>query len=151
MESSIDGRGRQDGFWGLEGESGGPTSEGEGEAVRIGRDLPPACLCECYTAPFITGGRVAPRNAAVVILYREDPELEVFWVRRSRNMRFMGAHYAFPGGQAEPGEELVNCAARELSEEVGVRVDPAELLPVGRWVTPAFNPRRFDTCFFLAG
>jgi len=66
-------------------------------------------------------------------------------------MRFMGAHYAFPGGQAEPGEELVNCAARELSEEVGVRVDPAELLPVGRWVTPAFNPRRFDTCFFLAG
>ena len=62
----------------------------------------------------------------------------------------MGAHYAFPGGQVEPGEDLIDCAARELAEEVGVRIAPSEVIPVGRWVTPAFNPRRFDTCFFLA-
>ncbi len=62
----------------------------------------------------------------------------------------MGAHYAFPGGQVELGEDPIDCAARELVEEVGVRIEPSEVIPVGRWVTPAFNPRRFDTCFFLA-
>ncbi len=93
---------------------------------------------------------MAPRSAAAVILYRESPELEVFWVRRSRKMMFMGAHFAFPGGQVERGEEIVDCAVRELAEELGVRVDSGELMSAGRWVTPVFNPRRFDTCFFLA-
>ena len=91
-----------------------------------------------------------PRYAAAVILYREESDMEVFWVRRSRTMMFMGGYYAFPGGQAEVGEKMPACAARELEEELGVLVDPAGLIPVGRWVTPAFAPRRFDTCFFLA-
>ena len=65
-------------------------------------------------------------------------------------MMFLGGYYAFPGGQCEPGEEMTACAARELDEELGVRVEEAALSPVGRWVTPAFAPRRFDTCFFLA-
>src|SRR5262249_2172990 len=58
--------------------------------------------------------------------------------------------YAFPGGQLDPNEDAKVCAARELFEEVGVRIDPSTLIDVGRWVTPAFAPRRFDTCFFLA-
>lgn len=90
------------------------------------------------------------RNAAAVILYRENPTLEVFWVRRSREMMFMGGFYAFPGGQAEAQEEMPDCAVRELEEELGVQVDTAALIPVGRWVTPSFSPRRFDTCFYLA-
>ena len=65
-------------------------------------------------------------------------------------MMFQGGFYAFPGGQLDPNEDAKVCAARELFEEVGVRVDPATLVDVGRWVTPAFAPRRFDTCFFLA-
>jgi len=65
-------------------------------------------------------------------------------------MIFQGGFYAFPGGQLDPNEDTKVCAARELFEEIGVRVDPATLLDVGRWVTPAFAPRRFDTCFFLA-
>ena len=92
----------------------------------------------------------SPRSAAAVILVRENPMLEVFWVRRSPQMMFQGGFHAFPGGQLDPNEELKVCAARELLEEVGVRVDPDSLIDVGRWVTPAFAPRRFDTCFFLA-
>ena len=98
----------------------------------------------CYTPGFM------PKNAAAVILYRESPELEVQWVRRSRTMFFQGGYYAFPGGQAEADETMEACAARELEEELGVAVDPADLLPAGRWLTPAFAPRRFDTSFFIA-
>lgn len=92
-----------------------------------------------------------PKSAAAVILMREKTEVEVFWVRRDQRMAFQGGFYAFPGGQQEdPGEDMRECAARELFEETGVKVDPAALIDVGRWVTPAFSPRRYDTCFFLA-
>jgi ribonuclease/clavin/mitogillin len=93
---------------------------------------------------------VSPRSAAAVILVRETPELEVFWVRRGLQMMFQPGFHAFPGGQLDPDEDMRVCAARELFEEVGVRVDSKSLIDVGRWVTPAFAPRRFDTCFFLA-
>jgi glyoxylase-like metal-dependent hydrolase (beta-lactamase superfamily II)/8-oxo-dGTP pyrophosphatase MutT (NUDIX family) len=93
----------------------------------------------------------SPRSAAAVILIRHsDPEIEVFWVRRAQHMAFQGGYHAFPGGQLDPNEDARICAAREVLEEVGVRIDPATLMEVGRWVTPAFSPRRFDTLFFLA-
>jgi len=91
-----------------------------------------------------------PKSAAAIILIRNKPGLEVFWVRRAPQMVFQGGFYAFPGGQVDPNEGVTVCAARELLEETGARVDPNTLIDVGRWVTPAFVPRRFDTCFFMA-
>jgi ribonuclease/clavin/mitogillin len=38
----------------------------------------------------------------------------------------------------------------QLLEESGLQLDASMLIPVGRWVTPPFSPRRFDTWFFLA-
>jgi glyoxylase-like metal-dependent hydrolase (beta-lactamase superfamily II) len=64
-------------------------------------------------------------------------------------MVFQGGFYAFPGGQLDPDEDSRACAARELLEEVGVRIDPEALIDVGRWITPPLAPRRFDTTFFL--
>ena len=90
-----------------------------------------------------------PRSAAAVVLTRKKPHLEVFWVKRSPQLAFQGGFYAFPGGQLDPSEDDRICAARELLEEVGVRVDPASLMDIGRWITPAFAPRRFDTRFFM--
>ncbi len=145
-----------------------------------------------------------PKDAAAVILLRHntDPDNpEVFWVKRSPKLVFLGGFYAFPGGQAEPADgeapiencrneleraAMISCAAREIFEETGVllargaetltigqrssvlddlesgRMSWPELLKhyglhlnaddftfVGRWVTPPFAPRRFDTWFFL--
>jgi endoribonuclease LACTB2 len=143
-----------------------------------------------------------PRDAAAVILLREraDGKAEVFWVRRSQKLAFLGGFYAFAGGQREPNDgetrvenavdaetaAMISCAARELFEELGVLVargaqtltkgqrasllddleqgrvtfpqllehydlylDARDFTFAGRWVTPPFSPRRFDTWFFM--
>ena len=144
-----------------------------------------------------------PKDAAAVILLRQntDPNNpEVFWVRRSDKLAFLGGFHAFPGGQIDAEDASVNVlnapnpetaamisgAARELFEELGVlaarggdtltkgqrtsllddlesrrmtwpalldhynlHLDANDFTFVGRWVTPPFNARRFDTWFFL--
>jgi len=145
----------------------------------------------------------APKDAAAVILIRQDTDPqnpEVFWVKRSDKLAFLGGFHAFPGGQIDaddaavdvrnaPNREtaaMISGAARELFEELGVlavrggetltkgqrvsllddlesgrmswpalldhynlHLDADDFTYVGRWVTPPFNARRFDTWFFL--
>jgi 8-oxo-dGTP diphosphatase len=47
------------------------------------------------------------------------------------------AHFMLPGGKREPGEDDLTALAREVFEELGVRVVSAELL--GRFEAPAAN------------
>lgn len=114
---------------------------------------------------FAESGRApaTPRLAATVILMR--PDGTVFLMRRSMGMVF-GGRWAFPGGSADmsdadgppgvcfdPDAETATArraAVREVAEETGLQVDPARLIPWSRWVTPLFEPRRFDTYFFVA-
>ncbi|HEY0006884.1 MAG TPA: MBL fold metallo-hydrolase [Pyrinomonadaceae bacterium] len=149
----------------------------------------------------VAGAR--PKDAAAVILLREETDTanpQVYWVRRSEKLAFLGGFHAFPGGQrdladaearVENCEEaetsaMIACAARELFEELGVLVargaqtltkgqrasllddlesgrmsfaelrdhyglclDASDWTFAGRWVTPPFSPRRFDTWFFI--
>jgi endoribonuclease LACTB2 len=144
-----------------------------------------------------------PKDASAVILLRKntDPaDPEVFLVRRSEKLAFLGGFSAFPGGQLDTSDAevqvsnstdaetaaAISCGARELFEELGVlvargaesltkgqrvsllddlesermswpellrhynlRLDADDFTFVGRWVTPPFSARRFDTWFFL--
>jgi len=45
---------------------------------------------------------------------------------------------------------LVYAAVRELQEEASIQVDPAQLTLFSHWITPAGEPRRFNTHFFVA-
>jgi 8-oxo-dGTP diphosphatase len=47
--------------------------------------------------------------------------------------------FYLPGGKPEPGETFAEAAAREVREEVGVVVDPAELTLFSEIVAPAHN------------
>ncbi|MDQ2938045.1 MAG: MBL fold metallo-hydrolase [Acidobacteriota bacterium] len=144
-----------------------------------------------------------PKDAAAVIVLRHDTnprDPEVFLVRRSEKLSFLGGYHAFPGGQFDPADAevtvqncddvetraAISCAARELFEETQVLVarggdsltqgqrasllddlqsgrmswpallqhynlylDANDFTFAGRWVTPPFSARRFDTWFFL--
>ena len=146
---------------------------------------------------------ITPKDAAAIILLRQNTDPanpEVFWVKRSDKLAFLGGFHAFPGGQIDaddaqvdvrnaPNSEtaaMISGAARELFEELGVLavrggetltkgqrvsllddlesgrttwsallkhyelyLDANDFTFVGRWVTPPFNVRRFDTWFFL--
>jgi 8-oxo-dGTP pyrophosphatase MutT (NUDIX family) len=101
----------------------------------------------------------APRPAATVILLRRggkhaDRALEVLLVQRNPEARFMPGVWVFPGGSVDStdgeGEQGFRVTgARELAEEAGIEVDPAELVPYSRWITPWVVPIRFDTMFFV--
>jgi 8-oxo-dGTP pyrophosphatase MutT (NUDIX family) len=124
-------------------------------------------------------GAAPERPASTVVLLRPSrSRFEVFLVRRHENVKFMGGAHVFPGGSVDPGDQpaeanelalrlapaiarmdgiapaeaiaLYVAATRELFEESGVRVEPHELTPFARWVTPEFQPKRFDTWFFVA-
>jgi glyoxylase-like metal-dependent hydrolase (beta-lactamase superfamily II)/8-oxo-dGTP pyrophosphatase MutT (NUDIX family) len=144
-----------------------------------------------------------PKDAAAIILLRQETDPanpEIFWVKRSDKLAFLGGFHAFPGGQIDASDSevevrnspnpqtsaMISGAARELFEELGVLavrggetltkgqrasllddlesgrtswpallehyelyLDADDFTYVGRWVTPPFNARRFDTWFFL--
>ena len=110
-----------------------------------------------------------------MLLRDGEQGIEVFVQERAATMAFAPAMVVFPGGRVDPvdasasvsGEVLsslagamrvpsdavraiVGAALREVEEECGVRLDAAALRPRARWLTPAFEPRRYDTWFFAA-
>ena len=71
------------------------------------------------------------RRAAVLVPLLETPTgLELLFTVRSASLSNHAGQIAFPGGRLEEGEALVSGALRETEEEVGLRLEPADVLGV---------------------
>lgn len=97
-----------------------------------------------------------PKTAASVVLCRDGAGgLETYLLHRHARMRFAASMVVFPGGGVDPadlraGDPLLACAVRETQEETGVALDEAALLRWAHWITPAPQPIRYDTHFYVA-
>lgn len=49
------------------------------------------------------------------------------WMQKRQEDGPLNGLWEFPGGKIEAGEDSVLCASREVSEEVGLEVDPADI------------------------
>ncbi|HEX8387083.1 MAG TPA: A/G-specific adenine glycosylase, partial [Rubricoccaceae bacterium] len=91
----------------------------------------PACPLQGVCAAFATGRPeafpvVAPRkavpHAVVAVGLITDDDGRVLMQRRPETV-MLGGLWEFPGGKVEPGETPAEACAREVHEELGVRVD----------------------------
>lgn len=71
------------------------------------------------------------RIAAALLI---GPDGRTLLVRKRGTQAFMQ-----PGGKIEAHEQPVNALARELEEELGLRIDPADARYLGRFSAPAAN------------
>ncbi|ALE74402.1 MULTISPECIES: NUDIX domain-containing protein [unclassified Pseudonocardia] len=73
--------------------------------------------------------RVVP--ASYVLLLRGDGERTEVLLQLRANTGFMDGHWAAAAaGHVEEGEDAPAAAVREAREELGVTIDPADLLPL---------------------
>ncbi len=120
---------------------------------------------------------VEPRGASTVMLVRDGASgVEVYVQRRVATMAFAPSTVVFPGGGIDPADSALPvttpglaelaaamgasvevaaphaaAAVREVEEECGVRLSVADLRGRAHWVTPEFEPRRYDTWILAAG
>lgn len=115
-----------------------------------------AAVAERARSRMRTAAVAPPSKSASVILLREHMgELETYLLHRHARMSFAASMVVFPGGRLDPvdvgaTDEIRACACRETAEETGVELKAADLWPWAHWITPAFEPRRYDTFFFVA-
>jgi 8-oxo-dGTP pyrophosphatase MutT (NUDIX family) len=77
----------------------------------------------------VPNGFVVVPASYVALLRPGAAGLEVLLMLRE-GTGYMDGHWALVAGHVEPGETCEQAAAREALEEVGVRIEPAELEPL---------------------
>jgi ADP-ribose pyrophosphatase YjhB (NUDIX family) len=89
--------------------------------IPVGDDTARPCCPDCgyvhYTNPGVLVG---------VFLHHQD---KILWIQRG-NAPNKGL-WTFPAGFVESGESVQEAAARELQEETGIALNPADMVPFG--------------------
>jgi mutator protein MutT len=67
---------------------------------------------------------------AIALTSGEGKETAFLLTRRAASLRSHSAQWALPGGRCDAGETQAEAALRELQEELGLRVDHADVLGV---------------------
>ena len=93
---------------------------------------------ECYRAHVIPHA-TPPRRIHVSAAVITDADGRLLLVRKAGTTAFMQ-----PGGKPEAGETPAETLARELAEEVGLRVRADELEPLGSYAASAANEPGFE-------
>ncbi|MFP4527536.1 MAG: NUDIX hydrolase [Candidatus Kapaibacterium sp.] len=103
---------------------------------RLKRDLP-ATTAHIEMAPKMgeklyrgfTPSKSARKSAVMLGLFPKGDDFEIIFTLRSTKLGNHSGQISFPGGHAEPGENAVETALRETTEEVGIR--PADIKIAG--------------------
>ena len=99
-------------------------------------------------------------SASVIIMRDIAGLLEVLLVKRNSKIVFHGGAWVFPGGKVDPEDHALEpdgceidvarrAAVREVNEEAGLVMDPADLCEFSHWTTPENQPKRFAAWFFV--
>jgi NAD+ diphosphatase len=99
------------------GKCGGPTQDGQDERAKV-----------CPQCRLVNYPRVSP--AVIVAVTKEDQIL------LASNIRFKSGYYSVLAGFVEPGENLEECVAREIKEEVGISVNNIRYFASQPWPFP---------------
>lgn len=99
------------------GKCGRPTEDGQDERAKVC----PRCHLNNYP-------RVSP--AVIVAVIRKNQIL------LGNNVRFKSGYYSVLAGFVEPGENLEECVAREIKEEVGISVNNIRYFASQPWPFP---------------
>ena len=89
---------------------------------------------KCRAFPRIAHDGEGLKRAAVAITMVEaddgSGETAFLLTRRAAEMRAHAGQWALPGGRCDPGESAEQAALRELEEELGLTLPPADILGV---------------------
>ena len=81
--------------------------------------------------PASTPALMLKRAAVAIVLVEADAAADgtaLVLTRRTASLRSHGGQWALPGGRCDEGEMPVAAALRELHEELGLELDPAQVL-----------------------
>jgi 8-oxo-dGTP pyrophosphatase MutT (NUDIX family) len=103
----------------------------------------------------------AIRPAATVVLLRETAAgVETLLLRRHVQVQFASGMWVFPGGRVDDSDVAAangdilaaakKAAIRETREETGLDISASQLQLFAHWTTPAGEPKRYATSFFIA-